>query len=197
MGTKPINRREKNIKREQKRKKKRVVLSLIIPGLALVVVALGWNWWSGQADASNVFDYRPEDIATVAPIAGIHEMEPGPPIPLLPKDQPQPKIMVNESSFNFGSIGSNEIVTQEFVLANVGEAPLTISRVYTTCGCTTADLTGSVIEPGQVSVVTLTLDAGYHDVRGQTVRRGVIIENNDPKNSNVEIWTQATVRTTP
>jgi hypothetical protein len=88
------------------------------------------------------------------------------------------------------------VVTYDFAITNLGEAPLTISRVYTTCGCTTADFTATVIPPGKVSIVTMRLDAGFHDVRGQTVRRGIIIENNDPKSPQVEIWTQATVRRT-
>jgi hypothetical protein len=45
-----------------------------------------------------------------------------------------------------------------------------------------------------VASVTLTFDAGYHDTAGQTVRRGLIIENNDPRQSQAEIWVQAAVR---
>ena len=80
------------------------------------------------------------------------------------------------------------------VLFNTGEAPLTISRAYTTCGCTTAEITARTIPPGKVASVTLTFDAGFHETAGQTVRRGLIIENNDPRNPKAEIWIQATVR---
>ncbi|MFQ5614857.1 MAG: DUF1573 domain-containing protein [Anaerolineales bacterium] len=127
----------------------------------------------------------------------IHEMDGSKlsEIPFLPKDGPQPKIAVSQDFYSFGSIGPQEVVTYEFALFNQGNAPLTISRAYTTCGCTTADFTATIIPPGKVSLMTLTLDAGYHDVRGQTVRRGVIIENNDPQNPTLEIWTQAAVRT--
>jgi hypothetical protein len=121
----------------------------------------------------------------------------GPSIPFLPQSDPQPKIVINEAFYNFGSLGLTDVVTRDFVIANVGEAPLTISRAYTTCGCTTADFTATVIQPGQVSIMTLVFDAGFHDVGGQTVRRGVIIENNDPKNSNAEIWIQASIRNSP
>jgi hypothetical protein len=74
---------------------------------------------------------------------------------------------------------------------------LTIHRAYTTCGCTTAEFSSTVIPTGKVAVMKIVLDAGFHDVRGQTVRRGVIIENNDPNNSQIEIWTQAKVRNEP
>lgn len=55
-------------------------------------------------------------------------------------------------------------------------------------------LGAAVIPPGKVSIVTLTLDAGFHDVAGRTVRRGVIIESNDPNRPETELWTQAAVR---
>jgi hypothetical protein len=86
------------------------------------------------------------------------------------------------------------VVEHEFIIRNVGEAPLTISRAYTTCGCTTAEVSARVIQPGQVATVRLIFDAGFHDTAGQTVRRGLIIENNDPNQSEAEIWTQAAVR---
>jgi hypothetical protein len=118
-------------------------------------------------------------------------------IPFLPQDGPQPKIAVSEDFFNFGSVGLKDMVTHDFALFNRGNAPLTISRAYTTCGCTTADFTATVIPPGKVAIMTLTLDAGFHEVGGQTVRRGVVIENNDPNNPTMEIWTQAAVGREP
>ena len=115
----------------------------------------------------------------------------------MPKDQAQPSIVISEKSYNFGSIGPTDVVQRSFAILNTGDATLTISRAYTTCGCTTADFTATVIPPGKVSIVTMVYDAGFHDARGQTVRRGIIIENNDPKNPQVELWAQATVRNNP
>lgn len=80
-----------------------------------------------------------------------------------------------------------------FVVRNTGEAPLVISRIYTTCACTTAELTASVIPPGKVALLTVYFDADYHDVRGETVRRGVILENNDRRQPQAEVWIQARV----
>ena len=39
----------------------------------------------------------------------------------------------------------------------------------------------------------VTFDAGFHDVSGQTVRRGVIIETNDPDTPQMEVGVQAAV----
>jgi hypothetical protein len=139
-------------------------------------------------------EYLPEDVAHEQPILAIHEMGEGPPIPFLPRNQPQPEIQVPEKSYNLGLVGPYDVIEEEFIIRNTGEAPLTISRAYTTCGCTTAEISASVIPPGKVATVRLIFDAGFHDTAGQTVRRGLIIENNDPQRSQMEIWVQAQVR---
>lgn len=178
-------------RRKEVRKKKFGIGGLFIVGFLLVALA-GWSWWNGQQGVE--IDYDPEEIAYDLPLHAVHEMGDGPTILFLPKDGPQPQIVINERFYDFGIIGATDIVTREFIIANTGEAPLTISRAYTTCGCTTADFTSAIIPPGKVSIMTIVLDAGFHDVTGQTVRRGVIIENNDPKRSSTEIWIQASVR---
>lgn len=178
-------------RRQEERKKKVGIGGLFIVGFLLIALS-GWSWWNGQQGVE--IDYDPEDIAHDLPLHAVHEMGDGPPIPFLPKDGPQPQIVINERFYDFGNIGATDVVTREFIIANTGEVPLTISRAYTTCGCTTADFTSAIIPPGKVSIMTIVLDAGFHDVTGQTVRRGVIIENNDPKRSSTEIWIQASVR---
>jgi hypothetical protein len=167
----------------------------MLGGAGLVVAAV-ISLRSGDSAQPTSFDYGPEDIAYDEPMQAVHEMEAGPPIPFLPKDGPQPKIEISEVFHDFGSVGATEVVTREFAIANMGEAPLTISRAYTTCGCTIADFSSAVIPPGKVSVVTLRFDAGFHDTRGQTVRRGIIIENNDPDRPQAEYWVEASVRST-
>ena len=144
--------------------------------------------------ASASLEYREEDVAHEQPILAIHEMGEGPTIPFLPRNQAQPQIQVPETSHNFGVIGPQDVVEREFIIRNTGDAPLTISRAYTTCGCTKAEISATVIPPGQVATVKLIFDAGFHDTAGQTVRRGLIIENNDPSQSQAEIWVQAAVR---
>ncbi len=137
--------------------------------------------------------YAEEDVVRDGSFLAIHEMSGGPKIPFLPADQPQPRLAVPEAYHDFGTIGPNDVVKRMFVIRNEGDAPLTISRAYTSCGCTTAEFTARVIPPGKVALVTLIFDAGFHDTRGQTVDRGIIIENNDPGNSQAEIWARAAV----
>ncbi|GAB4528456.1 MAG: hypothetical protein Fur0018_14560 [Anaerolineales bacterium] len=170
-------------------------MPLIVAGIGLLLLIGAFFLVRSKQTPAAAFTYDPADVVSDSPMHAEHEMS-GPTldqIPFLPKDGPQPKIVVSEDFYNFGQIGATDVVTHDFVIKNAGDAPLTISRAYTTCGCTTADFSATVIPPGKVAIVTLRLDAGFHDVRGQTVRRGIIIENNDPAHPQVELWTQASV----
>lgn len=168
-----------------------LVVFLIIGGIVLLAQK------SRPEKISRNFD--PDDIVHDQPLVAVHEMAAFDPetIPFLPEDGPQPKIAFSETEYDFGVIGLKDVVSQEFVIANQGDAPLTISRAYTTCGCTTVEITASIIPPGKVAIAKLTFDAGYHDSGGKNVQRGLIIESNDPEFPKSEIWTQASVRMTP
>lgn len=179
-------------RRNRTSRKRLGTVVVAVGGIALAIAAL--FVWLGQQRSEAAFDYAPEDVSYDQPLTAIHEMGSGPLIPFLQRDGPQPEILLSARFYDFGVIESTEKVSADFVIANLGAAPLTISRAYTTCGCTTAEFSGSVIAPGMVSIVTVELDAAFHDVSGQTVRRGIIIENNDPDHSTVEFWIQATVR---
>jgi hypothetical protein len=166
---------------------------VLVLGAVYVVGSLN-RTQQAQANLAQVVEgVVPEDVATEAPIQAVHEMGVGPRIPFLPKDGPQPAISLSEATYDFGQIGPTDIVERTFFIRNNGDAPLTISRAYTTCGCTTADISASVIPPGKVATVNLIFDAGFHDTAGQTVRRGLIIESNDPGLSQAEFWVEADV----
>lgn len=182
----------KSASAQKRRTNGRLPLLLLAGGLLLAVGVLAYV--SGPSSANAATAYRPEDVARTRPIVAVHEMGEGAPIPFLPPDAAQPQIQVSEKFYDFGSVGPQDVVRHEFVIRNVGAAPLTISRAYTTCGCTTAEFSATLIPPGQVATVELVFDAGFHDTAGQTVRRGLIIENNDPDHSQAEIWIQARVR---
>jgi hypothetical protein len=176
------------------RQEKQMMIGIAAVGVLLLLFGVAYGLWGNKSADSVAFAYAPEDVVQDNGFQAVHEMEQGMAIPFLPQDGPQPKINVSERFYNFGSIGPQDAVQRTFAIRNDGDAPLTISRAYTTCGCTVANFSARVIQPGQVAEVVLIFDAGFHDSGGQTVRRGLIIENNDRRQSQVEIWIQATVR---
>lgn len=166
-------------------------------GIALLLLSTGYEYFNNQEKAkATLLKYSPQEVAYDYPVrtGHLHDISQEKPIPFLPKTQPQPSINVPETFYDFGSVGATEVVKRTFLIRNTGKGTLTISRAFTTCGCTTADFSSTVIPPGKVALVNVTFDAGFHDTRGQTVKRGVIIENNDPNQSKVEIWVKASVR---
>lgn len=189
-----MNRRDQLLQ-AQKQARRRSTIMVVVLTIALLLVAGGlYAYFAESHTAAAALDYEPQDVVYGDPIYAIHEMGEGPPIPFLPRDQAQPAIALSENSYDFGTIGPRDVVERTFVILNTGDAPLTISRAYTTCGCTTAEISAKTIPPGKVASVTLTFDAGFHEAAGQTVRRGLIIENNDPRQSQVEMWIQAAIR---
>ena len=107
---------------------------------------------------------------------------------------PGPVVVAHDRFYDFGRIDPGRTVERVFPIANDGSQPLMILGAHTTCGCTTADFTASEIPPGKVALMTLRFDPSFHNLRGQTVRRGVMIQTNDPRTPTVEIWIQATVK---
>lgn len=165
---------------------------LLAASTAVALAATGTYF--AFADGQQAVTYAAEDVARAEPFTATHQMDAGKPsIEFLPDDQPQPRIRIPEESYDFGWIGPTAVVERTFVIRNEGEAPLTISRAYTTCGCTVAEISSRVIPPGKVALATVRFDAGFHDTRGQRVQRGLIIESNDRTSSEAEIWINASV----
>ncbi|MGB3618462.1 MAG: DUF1573 domain-containing protein [Catalinimonas sp.] len=64
------------------------------------------------------------------------------------------QIQFEEKSHDFGDIKQGEVVTYTFNFENVGKAPLVLSNVQTTCGCTATDWPRDPIMPGAKSSIT-------------------------------------------
>lgn len=192
--TRAVNARPGNSRASRQRRAggNELIIALAVVGALMLAVGLG-AWWVRQADTEAAAEFAGETIASDNPITVTHDMGPSPRIPFLPAGDPQPNVEAPEPFYDFGRIGATDVVERTFLVRNRGEAPLTISKAYTTCGCTTAELSSDVIPPGQAITVRLIFDAGFHDAAGQTVRRGVILENNDPDQPQTEIWVQAEV----
>ncbi|MDX1615656.1 MAG: DUF1573 domain-containing protein [Candidatus Promineifilaceae bacterium] len=189
-----IAHRRRQLADRQQQQRRKSLVSVAIGLLGVLLLSVGIYLYVQQgARPEALTKYTPADVATQESFVAVHEMGDGPPIPFLPTGGPQPNVVVPEASYDFGRVGPQDVVEKTFVMSNNGDAPLTISRAYTTCGCTTAEFSASVIPPGKVATVKVIFDAGFHDTAGQTVRRGIIIENNDPDQSQTEIWVQAAV----
>src|SRR5262245_12052238 len=69
---------------------------------------------------------------------------------------PGPRIQFDESTFDFGEIYQDTDNTHVFGFANVGDAPLTVKRTQTSCGCTAAIASEGPIAPGGRGEIRVT-----------------------------------------
>jgi len=74
-----------------------------------------------------------------------------------------------QTTYDFGKIKVNNPVSNEFTFVNAGDAPLVISGVKASCGCTVAEYTKDPIEPGATGYVKATYNAAKAGVFTKTV----------------------------
>ena len=63
------------------------------------------------------------------------------------------KIVVKETSFDFGKIMQGKPVFHDFQVVNLDTVPLVIDNVQASCGCTTPEWTREPIAPGGTSII--------------------------------------------
>ena len=65
-----------------------------------------------------------------------------------------------KETHDFGSIPLNKAATVEFKFTNVGEQPLIISKVESTCGCTVPEYTQTPVKKGGTGIIKVTYNPG-------------------------------------
>lgn len=82
-----------------------------------------------------------------------------------------PVITFEESSKDFGDIKQGDKVEHVFKLENTGKAPLVISNVAATCGCTVPNWPKEPIAPGKTAEIKVTFNsAGKMGKQNSVVR---------------------------
>lgn len=107
------------------------------------------------------------------------------------------KIELEIEKHDFGEMNFVDIVEHDFQIKNVGDTPLEILRLSTSCGCTSAEMIEGVqvIEPGKNATLRVTFNPSVHkdDQDLGNVKRIVYIKTNDNINPEVEIEISANV----
>ncbi|MCF6284646.1 MAG: DUF1573 domain-containing protein [Candidatus Hydrogenedentes bacterium] len=89
-----------------------------------------------------------------------------------------PAIMSPAPVFDFGEMDNSQKVLHDFVLKNVGDEPLEISNVKTSCGCTVAKLENKTLEPGEETKISATLN--LKGKQGNQSKK-ITVFSNDPE----------------
>ena len=112
-----------------------------------------------------------------------------------------PVALLDITEFDWGEVSRGSPVEQDFILSNPSATELEITKIMTSCACTTAALWLDGAElglPAQIpsqgtGIVRVIFDPDFMKSRG-VVKRAVRIETNDPVNPFLIINLQANVR---
>ncbi|MFH0906867.1 MAG: DUF1573 domain-containing protein [bacterium] len=111
-------------------------------------------------------------------------------------EEDQPKIEINPQTFDFGEVEYGQILEYTFKIKNLSNQILEISKVTTSCGCTTAQISQEKINPQEEIELKVIYDTG---AMGGTHAKGdqeriIYIKSNDPINPQTEVTISAYVK---
>lgn len=69
------------------------------------------------------------------------------------------KIEYVETEFDFGTVTEGDVVDHVFKFKNTGDAPVILSQVSASCGCTTPDYTRDPVLPGQEGEIKVSFNS--------------------------------------
>jgi hypothetical protein len=73
-----------------------------------------------------------------------------------PPSGPAPKVVVDRTEYNFGTVDMDSSGSHDFLFHNAGNAPLVLSEGETSCRCVVSKIDRQKIPPGESGKVTLT-----------------------------------------
>lgn len=171
--------------------------------LAIVVLLVSVNVLQSSVLADPPVTSRSEPVTELLPLAeakrplkGEHDMRRTPAQTPAPQPAPNgadlPVLDLPTESYDFGQVAKQPDVAHVFAVQNTGTADLVLQNLVTSCGCTTAQLSSSVIPPGQRADLTVIFDPDFHATEGEVVRL-VWFATNDPRQPWVEVRLTAEV----
>ncbi len=95
-----------------------------------------------------------------------------------------PQIQFEEMKYDFGSVKQGDVVEHVFKFKNAGTAPLVISNIGTTCGCTVPDWTKEPIMPGKSGTVT----AKFNSTGKMGMQNKVLTVESNSTSGNAMVW---------
>lgn len=102
-----------------------------------------------------------------------------------------PRLQAEAPQFNFGRVAEGSKTEHTFRFQNTGDAPLIISKVRSSCGCTAALLSAENLAPGEWGELKTTFNSkGFQG----TVTKTVYVYSNDPDHPQTKFRLQGEVQ---
>ncbi len=89
-----------------------------------------------------------------------------------------PNLLFDQPVYDFGKVAQGKNIEHVFTFRNTGDAPATISKVDSSCGCTVANVSSRVLPPGARGEIKATFNSSDF---GGPVSKEVYVHSNDPR----------------
>lgn len=97
-------------------------------------------------------------------------------------DEKLPELTFETKEHDFGKLSEGDKVSFDFRFSNTGEAPLIITEVKASCGCTTPQWPKGVIKPGDTNMITVEYNSKG---RPGEFSKGIVVTSNTYPNQTV------------
>ncbi|SEG65684.1 DUF1573 domain-containing protein [Sphingobacterium lactis] len=95
------------------------------------------------------------------------------------------KIEFKEEAFDFGKIKEGEVVKHVFTFTNTGEAPVILSQVTASCGCTTPSFTTTPVLPGKSGEIAVEFNSA--GMVGQQQKIITVVSNSENNITTIQL----------
>lgn len=95
------------------------------------------------------------------------------------------KVEFAESAFDFGQVKEGEVVEHAYSYTNTGTAPVILSQVSASCGCTTPSYTQTPVLPGESGEIKVSFDSNGQVGKQQKIV--TIVSNADNRVTTVQL----------
>jgi Protein of unknown function (DUF1573) len=102
-----------------------------------------------------------------------------------------PKIVFDQTTYDFGVTSAVEAVEGKFTFTNTGDGVLKVEKPKPACGCTVASVIPDSLKPGEKGALTFTLNLTH--AKGPT-EKSITVPSNDPQNPSVKLAIKADVK---
>ena len=100
-------------------------------------------------------------------------------------DKKGPVIEFDKTEYDFGTILQGEVVSYTFHFTNTGDAPLIITSVDKSCGCTASEFPRQPIDPGKAGSIKISYDSkGHHGFQSKGL---VVNANTNPAHTTLRV----------
>lgn len=89
-----------------------------------------------------------------------------------------PKLLLNQTTVDFGRVKQNQATTKEVTVTNLGQSPLELRSIQGNCTCIETESDKRSLKTGQSATIKISYDP--QDRKG-TQQKAVTIYSNDPK----------------